>query len=212
MEPSRALPEPCTGSSPAKGAQELLPAPSPRPARERTPCHWAWRMWVTIRCPPLAVPGCSTEVTPSRADRPRADWRQEPGQQLAEGLGPEEGSSRHPPAVGAAGPPCSEDAAGAPSGGASLAPTTGTAPPAPRGTGGGTHGPERGARPAGRFQPPPNQAFPQRDPSKGFSASTPHFDIPRLSQDAASKCLEFFFPTLERAFSPFPRSRSTIFI
>ncbi|XP_031985335.1 basic proline-rich protein-like [Corvus moneduloides] len=50
----------------------------------------------------------------------------------------------------------------------------------------GTHGPERGARPAGRSRPLPSQTFLQRDPSKGFSASTPHFDIPRLSQDPAS--------------------------
>lgn len=57
----------------------------------------------------------------------------------------------------------------------------------------GTHGPERGARPAQRSRPLPSQAFLQRDPSKGFPASTPHFDIPRLSQDPASKCLEFFF-------------------
>lgn len=72
------------------------------------------------------------------------------------------------------------------------------------------HGPERGARAAGHFRPLPSQTFLQRHRSKGFSATTRHFDIPRLSQDRASKCLEFF-STLETAFSLFPSSHSIIF-
>lgn len=193
-EPSRALPEPCTRSSPCGGSPGVAPCPVPHRLRAETVLLGSVHVG---HCPvPLPSPRLLERghPVPSRSPpgwletraRPAARRGTRPRGGEGDPSAPNRGSSRSPR------PPCSEDAAGAPSAGAS--PGRGGSRPRrqgprrqrPGGQAGDTRAPERGARPAGRSRPLPSQTFLQPDPSKGFSASTPHFDIPRLSQDPAS--------------------------
>ncbi|XP_027605332.2 basic proline-rich protein-like [Pipra filicauda] len=172
----RALP--CAAQTLPKTLSLLPPAPSPT-ARERRPCCWARRMWVTSPCHPTPSP--LRGATPSGAGRPYAAWGHDPGQQLAGGPGPEQArGTRHPqpreqrvPPV----PPARRTrpelplpvrvpaAAGAvPDGGDRAASIPGE---------GRDARPEQGARHA---EP---ETFLQRDQSNRFSAGDPHFECRR---------------------------------
>lgn len=111
-----AAPEsPARHPRPAAGLRAASPATSP-PACERRRCCWARRMWVTARCPPrlpTGGPPRPEQVAPGLGGSTVA-VSSSPGSRAGK-----EGT-RHPPRSNECppGPLCSEDAAGAPSAGA----------------------------------------------------------------------------------------------
>lgn len=181
----------------------------------------------SAKVPPPA-PSSLRGTTPPGAGRPWAgQGGHDPGQQVPgewdpeweEGGGGRRTHDPPPPNRGSGGYPRSPPLGGR--GRSSLcrcnsrprrepAPTAGTSPqasPGAGGTGTGTgHGPERGARHAGRSPPrhKPGTFF-QQGQRKGFSAGVTHFEHRHPhspSQGPVFKCLRFL-AALETAFSPF---------